>query len=144
MNIDYLELYSGDLDRQMPMSVYGHGGRPVLFIPCQDGHHYDFANFHMDEVFRWWIESGKCTVFAIDTIDEETWSNSSAAPYDRIRLHRLPQLRKPLPVRRSHSRAHGKNSHAVRLLKHTSRSNLAIFVDFIVAFSENLWYDFIR
>ena len=87
MKIEYLEFCSGNLDRPMPMSVYGHAGRPVLFVPCQDGHHYDFANFHMDDTFRWWIESGKCTVFAIDTIDAETWSYKEGNPYDRIRLH---------------------------------------------------------
>ncbi len=32
------------------MQVYGHKGRPVLFIPCQDGRFFDFENFHMTDV----------------------------------------------------------------------------------------------
>lgn len=87
MNVNYFDNYSESLGRNMPMSVYGHGGRPVLFIPCQDGHHYDFANFHMDETFRPWIDSGRCTVFAVDTIDAETWSDLGGDPYRRIRRH---------------------------------------------------------
>ena len=87
MEINYPEFYSENLSRTMPMSVYGHAGRPVLFIPCQDGHHYDFANFHMTDTFQGWIDSGACTVFSIDTIDIETWSNKDGNPYDRIRLH---------------------------------------------------------
>ncbi len=87
METNYLEFYSDNLSRTMPMSVYGHAGRPVLFIPCQDGHHYDFANFHMTDTFQKWIDGGTCTVFSIDTIDIETWSNQNGNPYDRIRLH---------------------------------------------------------
>ena len=87
MEINYFEHYSESLGRTMPMTVYGHAGKPVLFIPCQDGHHYDFANFHMTDTFRDWIEGGRCMVFSIDTIDAETWSAKDANPYDRIRLH---------------------------------------------------------
>ena len=87
MEINYFEHYSESLGRTMPMTVYGHAGKPVLFIPCQDGHHYDFANFHMSDTFHDWIEGGRCMVFSIDTIDAETWSAKDADPYDRIRLH---------------------------------------------------------
>ena len=87
MEINYFEHYSESLGRAMPMTVYGHAGRPILFIPCQDGHHYDFANFHMTDTFQDWIEGGRCMVFSIDTIDAETWSDKEGNPYDRIRLH---------------------------------------------------------
>ena len=63
MEINYPEFYSENLSRTMPMSVYGHAGRPVLFIPCQDGHHYDFANFHMTDTFQGWIDSGTITPY---------------------------------------------------------------------------------
>ena len=87
METNYFEHYSDCLERTMPMKVYGHAGKPVLFIPCQDGRFFDFENFGLTDDFRGWIDSGKCMVFSIDTIDKETWSDKNGDPYWRIRLH---------------------------------------------------------
>ena len=87
METNYFEHYSNCLGRVMPMKVYGHAGRPVLFIPCQDGRFFDFENFKMTDTYSWWIESGRCMVFSVDTIDLETWSDKAGNPYDRIRQH---------------------------------------------------------
>ncbi|MBQ8161929.1 MAG: esterase [Clostridia bacterium] len=87
MDTYYWNEYSPALGRHMELKRYGHAGRPFLFIPCQNGHFYDFENFHMNDVFYPWIESGKCMVFAVDTIDEETWSNTGADPEWRIQRH---------------------------------------------------------
>jgi Uncharacterized protein conserved in bacteria len=87
METAYFEEYSHCLDRAMPMKVYGHAGKPILFIPCQDGRFYDFENFHLTDTFHDWIERGDCLVFAIDTVDAETWSDRGGDPYWRIRRH---------------------------------------------------------
>ena len=87
METNYFEDYSPSLDRDMPLKVYGHAGKPILFIPCQDGRFFDFENFHLTDTFHDWLESGQCMVFAIDTIDAETWSDKGGDPYWRIRLH---------------------------------------------------------
>lgn len=87
MEREYIRQYSPALGRDMECKVYGHAGRPVLFIPCQDGRFFDFEDFHMAEVWAPWIESGQVMVFAIDTIDRETWSNKGGDPYWRIRRH---------------------------------------------------------
>lgn len=86
METFYTKWYSPALNRDMEIKVYGHAGRPVLFIPCQNGHFYDFENFHMTDAWAPWIESGECMVFAIDTMDEETYSSDND-PYWRIRRH---------------------------------------------------------
>ncbi|MDO5439324.1 MAG: alpha/beta hydrolase-fold protein [Erysipelotrichaceae bacterium] len=87
METNYFEQYSNELSRNMPIKVCGHAGRPILFIPCQDGHFYDFENFKLTDTFHDWIESGQCMVFAIDTIDIETWSAKDQDPAWRIHLH---------------------------------------------------------
>lgn len=87
MEIQYFKDYSPALNRPMECKVYGHAGRPVLFIPCQDGRFFDFENFHMTDVWAPWIDSGEVMVFSIDTIDAETWSNTQDDPYWRIRRH---------------------------------------------------------
>ena len=87
MEVQYFKDYSPALNRDMECKVYGHRGRPVLFIPCQDGRFFDFENYRMTDVWSPWIESGQVMVFAIDTIDLETWSNKGGDPYWRIRRH---------------------------------------------------------
>lgn len=37
MQTYYTKWYSPSVGREMEIKVYGHAGRPVLFIPCQDG-----------------------------------------------------------------------------------------------------------
>ena len=87
MQTQYFKQYSQCLDRDMELKVYGHAGRPVLFIPCQDGRFFDFENFKMTDTWAPWIENGQAMVFAIDTIDQETWSNKSGDPRWRIQRH---------------------------------------------------------
>ncbi|MBQ0079061.1 MAG: esterase [Eubacterium sp.] len=80
MNIEQYSGYSNCLGQNFEYKIYGHGGQPVLFIPCQDGRFFDFENFKMTDYWRPWIDAGKCVVFAIDTIDAETWSNKDGDP----------------------------------------------------------------
>ena len=85
--MQYFKMYSPALNRDMECKVYGHAGRPVLFIPCQDGRFFDFEGYKMAEVWSPWIESGQVMVIAIDTIDKETWSDKNGNADHRINLH---------------------------------------------------------
>ncbi|MBQ8816666.1 MAG: esterase family protein [Lachnospiraceae bacterium] len=87
METQYFRQYSPSLNRDMECKIYGHAGRPVLFIPCQDGRFYDFENYKMADVWSPWIESGQVMVISIDTIDQETWSNKAGDPGWRIHRH---------------------------------------------------------
>ena len=87
METQYFKDYSFTLGRDMEMKVYGHGGRPVLFFPCQDGRFFDFENFKMTDAWSPWLESGQVMVFSIDTVDKETWSDKWSDPYWRIRRY---------------------------------------------------------
>ena len=69
MEIRYFKHYSSHLNRDMEFKVYGHAGKPVLFIPCQGGRFFDFENFKMVDHWADWIEAGKCTVYSCDSID---------------------------------------------------------------------------
>lgn len=87
METQYFKDYSFTLGRDMEMKVYGHGGWPVLFFPCQDGRFFDFENFKMTDAWSPWLESGQVMVFSIDTVDKETWSDKWSDPYWRIRRY---------------------------------------------------------
>lgn len=79
--------FSSCLSRDMEFKVYGHGGRPVLFIPCQGGRFFDFENFGMADCWAHWIDSGGCTVYACDSIDNEAWAARGADSRRRIEAH---------------------------------------------------------
>ncbi len=87
MDIRYEKHWSSHLGRNMEFKVYGHGGKPVMFIPCQCGRFFDFENFHMVDYWAKWIEAGKCTVYSVDSIDSEGWGNESMDPRQRIENH---------------------------------------------------------
>ena len=51
MQTYYTKWFSPNLNRDMEIKVWGHAGRPVLFIPCQDGRFFDFENYKMTDVW---------------------------------------------------------------------------------------------
>ena len=87
MKVEYQKFYSSHLNREMEFKVYGHSGKPVLFIPCQGGRFFDFENFKMTDYWGKWIEEGRCTVYSIDTIDNESWAAKGADCRWRIENH---------------------------------------------------------
>ena len=87
MEIRYGKHYSGHLGREMEYKIYGHRGKPVLFIPCQGGRFFDFENFKMLDAWADWIESGQCRVFSVDCIDNEAWAAQGADNRWRIENH---------------------------------------------------------
>lgn len=87
MKIEYMKHYSGYLNREMEFKVYGHGGKPVLFVPCQGGRFFDFENFKMVDHWARWIDEGVCTVYSIDCIDNESWANEGGDKRHRIEMH---------------------------------------------------------
>ncbi len=87
MDIRYYKHYSSHLGRDMEFKVYGHGGKPVMFIPCQGGRFFDFENFKMIDYWARFIEEGRCTVYSVDCIDNEAWAALDADKRWRIENH---------------------------------------------------------
>lgn len=88
MEIRYFKHWSFELNRDMEFKVYGSGyGKAVIFIPCQGGRFYDFEGFHMIDHWARFIEEGRCTVYAVDSIDNEAWGALGADNRWRIENH---------------------------------------------------------
>lgn len=86
MKIEYYKEYSHHLGRDMEFKVYGHGGKPVLAVPCQAGRFFDWEGFGMLDVLSDYLENGQIQLFCCDTIDNETICGQGN-PYDRARGH---------------------------------------------------------
>ena len=88
MEIRYIKHWSSHLNRDMEFKIYGSGGgKPVLFIPCQGGRFWDFESFKMIDYWAKWIEAGACTVYSVDSIDNEAWAAKGADNRWRIENH---------------------------------------------------------
>lgn len=78
MNREFLSQYSGWLDREMHMLVYGYTGVPVIAFPCQDGMCDNWESFQMQDTLADFIDSGAIQLFCVDTVDRESWSAKQA------------------------------------------------------------------
>ena len=87
MKIEYFKEYSYCLNRDMEFKVYGHGGKPILVFPAQNGRFYDFENFNMVYSIEHLINSGKVQLFCCDSIDKESWSDIFGDKRHRIYMH---------------------------------------------------------
>ncbi len=129
MQTQYFNEHSPALGRQMECKVYGHAGRPVIYIPCQDGRFYDFENFHMTDTWAPWIDSGEVMVCAIDTVDHETWSNPAGDARWRIERYEqwityITDELVPFVRRLANEYNHWSGSFALREANLHGRSNL--------------------
>ena len=75
MRRDWMKHYSGWLERDMNVLVHGHGGVPVIAVPCQDGMCDNWESFQMQDTLGDFIEQGRIQLFGVDTVDRESWSD---------------------------------------------------------------------
>lgn len=80
MNREEVRHWSPSLDQEMAYRIYGHGGRPVVAFPSQDGRFWDFEGFGMVDACAELIEAGRLRLVAADGIDWQTWTNRDAHP----------------------------------------------------------------
>ena len=87
MEVRTIKHYSNCLNRDMEFQVFGSGGKPVLFFPCQGGRFFDFGGNNMPATWSYWIENGLCTVYCADSIDNEAWAALGCDNRWRIENH---------------------------------------------------------
>lgn len=86
MEIRYFKHFSRHLGRDMEFKVYGHAGKPVLFLPCEGGRFFDYEDFGMIDRWAQWIEEGRCCIYTADSIDHETYLSAGPGA-QRTRRH---------------------------------------------------------
>ena len=87
MHVEEHILYSPALGHDMGLKVYGHDGRPIVAFPSLAGRYWDFESWGMVESVAGIIEAGRCRIFAVDSIDWQSWTNRDVPPGDRARRH---------------------------------------------------------
>lgn len=87
MKIEYHSWFSRNLNQEMELKIYGEGGKPLVVFPTQSGRFFDYENNGMIHAIHPFIDSGKVKVFAVDSVDSQSWANWDAHPADRARRH---------------------------------------------------------
>lgn len=87
MNVEYLNHWSGNLNRDMLLNRYGHDGLPIVVFPSSGGSHNEYFDFGMIDACRGFIESGKVQFFTLSSMDSESWLCDYKSGHDRALTH---------------------------------------------------------
>jgi esterase/lipase superfamily enzyme len=79
--------YSPALNKEMPIASYGHFGFAILLIPTAAADYLEYERFQMMDTLAPFIDSGKCRVFSIDSINKESWLNNEMEPSHKAIRH---------------------------------------------------------
>jgi esterase/lipase superfamily enzyme len=71
--------FSPALQKEMPIVAYGHYGFALLLIPTAAADYLEYERFQLIDSLEPLINEGKCRVFSINSINNESWLNNEMA-----------------------------------------------------------------
>ena len=87
MHTEVHKWYSPNLGKDMGLKVYGHCGKAFIVFPCSRGRYFDFEGLGMVDKISSYIDEGKIKLYAIDSVDAESWYNFGISPAERNARH---------------------------------------------------------
>lgn len=72
--------HSPELGKEMPVSVWGHAGKPVLIFPTAGGDFLECERFHLVKTVADLVDAGKVRLFSCGTVSGEGWMDNDAHP----------------------------------------------------------------
>lgn len=87
MKTEYFKFYSSHIGREMELKVYGHRGKPMLVFPSSGGRFIEYEDFKIIEAVKDFIDQGLIQVYAVDSVDNESWLDNYKLPLERARRH---------------------------------------------------------
>jgi esterase/lipase superfamily enzyme len=79
--------YSPALSQDMPISIYGHYGFSILLIPTAAADYLEYERFQMMDALAAVLDSGKCKIYSINSINNESWLNNDMYPPHKAIRH---------------------------------------------------------
>lgn len=79
--------FSPALQSEMPIAVYGHYGFSILLIPTAAADYLEYERFQMMESLAPLLDSGKCKIYSINSINRESWLNDDMYPPHKAIRH---------------------------------------------------------
>ena len=79
--------HSPALNKHMEIVTYGHYGFALLLLPTAAADYLEYERFQLIDALQPHIDSGKVKVFSINSINSESWLNSSMHPPHKAIRH---------------------------------------------------------
>jgi len=79
--------HSPSLNKDMPISIYGHYGFALLLVPTAAADYLEYERFQLLDQIAPFIDAGKLKVYSIDSINNESWLNNNMNPRDKSIRH---------------------------------------------------------
>ncbi len=79
--------YSPSLNKHMEIVRYGHYGFAVLMLPTAGADYLEYERFQLIDTIAPFIDSGKCKVFSVNSINAESWLNRHMHPPHKAIRH---------------------------------------------------------
>ena len=87
MQTEYAAWHSPALGQNMELKAYGWRGRPILVFPTSGGRFHEYEDFGMTGALEPFIEEGRVCLFAVDSLDRQSWLNANASPGEKVGRH---------------------------------------------------------
>lgn len=84
---EYHKFYSQSLQKDMELLTFGHGGARVIVFPTSCGRFFDWEDRGMLGALQRHLDNGWLQLYFVDSVDAESWFNSSASPTERAQRH---------------------------------------------------------
>ncbi len=79
--------YSPNLSKDMPIVRYGSTGFSLLLVPTAAADYLEYERFLLIDALAHYIDTGKISVFSVNSINNESWLNNSIDGYSKIQRH---------------------------------------------------------
>ena len=76
--------YSPNLQRHMPVAVYGHFGVPILFFPTASADVEELERCGMIHALAGHIEAGRVKIVSCNAINDDSWFDYDIHPGERV------------------------------------------------------------
>jgi esterase/lipase superfamily enzyme len=78
--------FSQNLNIEMPLVAYGHGGQPLLMFPTAAADYLEYERFHLVEAIRPQIERGQLRAYSINSVNRYSLLNEQMPPHLKAEL----------------------------------------------------------
>ncbi len=79
--------HSPALGKEMEIAVYGHYGPALLMFPSAAADYLEYERFYLIDSIAPFLDAGRIKVFAINSINSESWLHDSMEPRHRAVRH---------------------------------------------------------
>jgi esterase/lipase superfamily enzyme len=88
MHKEQTSWYSSNLQKEMPVVVYGNFGTALLLVPTAAADYLEYERFQLIDALAPLINAGKIKVFSVNSINNQSWLNNDISGEEKVYQHK--------------------------------------------------------